>query len=368
MKAALLTLLAALLLSIAACSGEEPTPTPTAPPRTLSTITLSPTVGPAPTAVPTTPPLARTNPAPSKAHASTPTPTPRPTAAATARTAPPAPTQPPTPATLPPTTPVTPAATTGCAAQPLALSQPEAIRAIIAHGPALAECLSPAQTIELALHTAYSHSITHTEDSTACLTASLVPLVRHQILAPKLPMTAADNLPFAMTVAVIFTGADCLHDRQWSEIGLAPTERNLLHCIRSEGADPAEFITALLQDDQQTLNAITKLAASCPNPVNSPDRRPPAPMSAAIDTAVNHLGLTDADTNDLELVTWEHTVWNDGAMGCPAPDRMYTQAEVPGYIAIFTHPRGTVRVHVNERGSISFAAVNCPQPNPTPET
>lgn len=33
----------------------------------------------------------------------------------------------------------------------------------------------------------------------------------------------------------------------------------------------------------------------------------------------------------IEITSTEKITWNDGALGCPQPDRMYTQALVPGY-------------------------------------
>jgi len=37
------------------------------------------------------------------------------------------------------------------------------------------------------------------------------------------------------------------------------------------------------------------------------------------------------DSAKLEVVSTQKLTWNDGALGCPQPDRMYTQALVPGY-------------------------------------
>lgn len=37
------------------------------------------------------------------------------------------------------------------------------------------------------------------------------------------------------------------------------------------------------------------------------------------------------DPADIEVLRAERVTWSDGSLGCPAPDRMYTQALVPGY-------------------------------------
>lgn len=40
---------------------------------------------------------------------------------------------------------------------------------------------------------------------------------------------------------------------------------------------------------------------------------------------------TGSDPADIEVVVFEEVTWSDGAMGCPEPGQMYTQALVEGY-------------------------------------
>lgn len=40
---------------------------------------------------------------------------------------------------------------------------------------------------------------------------------------------------------------------------------------------------------------------------------------------------TGASRSQIEIASTEKITWNDGALGCPQPGRMYTQALVPGY-------------------------------------
>jgi len=35
--------------------------------------------------------------------------------------------------------------------------------------------------------------------------------------------------------------------------------------------------------------------------------------------------------DSIEVERAEYVIWPDGALGCPRPDEMYTQAQVPGY-------------------------------------
>lgn len=39
----------------------------------------------------------------------------------------------------------------------------------------------------------------------------------------------------------------------------------------------------------------------------------------------------EVSTDDIEVVQAESVTWSDGALGCPQPDEMYTQALVEGY-------------------------------------
>lgn len=53
----------------------------------------------------------------------------------------------------------------------------------------------------------------------------------------------------------------------------------------------------------------------------------------------------------IDVVRGESIVWNDGSMGCPRPDTMYTQALVPGYWIILAHGGKEYDYRASERGS-----------------
>lgn len=42
--------------------------------------------------------------------------------------------------------------------------------------------------------------------------------------------------------------------------------------------------------------------------------------------------------------------WRDGALGCPQPDRMYTQALVPGWLAVVSDGVRQARYHASRSG------------------
>ena len=67
------------------------------------------------------------------------------------------------------------------------------------------------------------------------------------------------------------------------------------------------------------------------NAMNSDDRTAPS-LQAGIAAAKSDLaGRLEITEQDIELSEAREVTWRDGALGCPEPDMMYTQALVPGY-------------------------------------
>lgn len=61
----------------------------------------------------------------------------------------------------------------------------------------------------------------------------------------------------------------------------------------------------------------------------------------------------DVAEEQVELVTFEMVTWPDGAMGCPEPERMYTQALVEGY-RIVVAAQGTELTYHGATGDDPF--------------
>jgi hypothetical protein len=53
---------------------------------------------------------------------------------------------------------------------------------------------------------------------------------------------------------------------------------------------------------------------------------------------------------EVQLISEERVAWRDGALGCPEPDRMYTQAVVPGYRFRVQAGRQVLVYHADQRG------------------
>lgn len=80
-------------------------------------------------------------------------------------------------------------------------------------------------------------------------------------------------------------------------------------------------------------------------------------IAAAIDDAAASEGV---DPADIEVILSERVTWPDGALGCPEPDMMYTQALVEGYRIILEVAGDEVAYH----GADSHAPERCDDPEP----
>lgn len=109
-----------------------------------------------------------------------------------------------------------------------------------------------------------------------------------------------------------------------------------------------------------TLLAATTVVACAATP---PDDELAKVTRAALADASRHSGDSSPT---LEVVSAERVVWRDGSLGCPRPDRAYTQALVPGYRVVVRTRGGLLDYHAGLRGEPSL----CPSDravDPLPE-
>jgi hypothetical protein len=84
-------------------------------------------------------------------------------------------------------------------------------------------------------------------------------------------------------------------------------------------------------------------------------------LDAAVDEAVRDLASSEGVAEDeVEVVTAEQVTWSDGALGCPEPGMMYTQALVPGYRIVLAAGGDEVAYH----GAEGDAPTRCDDPQP----
>lgn len=84
---------------------------------------------------------------------------------------------------------------------------------------------------------------------------------------------------------------------------------------------------------------------------------PPDMLEGVIADAASGAGV---DPSDVEVITAEAVTWPDGALGCPQPDQMYTQALAPGYRVVVEIDGEELHFHASESGEFAFCAD--PQP------
>jgi hypothetical protein len=84
---------------------------------------------------------------------------------------------------------------------------------------------------------------------------------------------------------------------------------------------------------------------------------PDVPVDQAITEAGGEFGV---DPAEIEVVSAEEVTWPDGALGCPEPDGMYTQALVEGYRIVLQVDGDEVHYH-GARGEPPF---RCEDPQP----
>lgn len=74
----------------------------------------------------------------------------------------------------------------------------------------------------------------------------------------------------------------------------------------------------------------------------------------------------EVDPNDIKLAGIESVTWRSGAMGCPKPGMMYTQALVPGVLIMLTVDGTAYRYHAAPMGEPFYCPSNraeSPSPN-----
>jgi hypothetical protein len=74
-------------------------------------------------------------------------------------------------------------------------------------------------------------------------------------------------------------------------------------------------------------------------------------LQAAIADAAQETG---ADPSTITVVSAEATTWNNGALGCPKPGEMYTQALVPGYRIVLEAGGRELDYHASESGTVKL--------------
>jgi hypothetical protein len=124
------------------------------------------------------------------------------------------------------------------------------------------------------------------------------------------------------------------------------------------------------------LAGVVAIAAGCAAPGSSGSDEPPGSDAALpsvptgeVPAAMLEQVVADAasgagvDPSAVKVISAEAVTWSDGALGCPLPDQMYTQALVPGYRVVLDVDGEEMSFHAAEGGEFSY----CADPQPSAE-
>jgi hypothetical protein len=117
---------------------------------------------------------------------------------------------------------------------------------------------------------------------------------------------------------------------------------------------PDEQPTAETARRKPTVREHASTSVTAPSPPREAGQAPPTGdelLSRMADDLAKRLGVRKTE---LQVLAMDTVVWNDGALGCPQPDKMYTQATVPGLRVLFQHNLKTYQYHGSERGHFVY--------------
>jgi hypothetical protein len=99
-----------------------------------------------------------------------------------------------------------------------------------------------------------------------------------------------------------------------------------------------------------------------PSPSNQqvPIASPSGGQEGAVPDEILQQAIADAaqtagvDPSQVTVVSTEAVVWNNGALGCPKPGEMYTQALVPGYKIVLEAGGRQLDYHASDSGTVKL--------------
>lgn len=112
-----------------------------------------------------------------------------------------------------------------------------------------------------------------------------------------------------------------------------------------------------------TAFAATAAPTEAPAATAAPSASAVSASDPVVRTAQQRLGqYLGVDGATLQLQQAETKDWPDSALGCPAPDTMYSQVVTPGWLLVFSDGSATYLVHTDKEQT----AILCTNNSPTP--
>ena len=132
------------------------------------------------------------------------------------------------------------------------------------------------------------------------------------------------------------------------------------------GGTPVAPAQVLHEPSKPTTTKIPELSKTAPVSVPAPAATAPSSSVTEVPKEIiakarasfaQQVGAAAADA--ARIVAAEEVTWPNGAIGCPQPGRMYTQALVPGYRVVFEAGGQTYAYHASRAGEFK----HCKQPS-----
>lgn len=123
-------------------------------------------------------------------------------------------------------------------------------------------------------------------------------------------------------------------------------------CAPADGSFE-DAITPTVQLPDETATPVAPASETTPPPAGLEHTLEPGEVPSELFDAVltDLLDRTGASIGDVVVVKSEEVIWNDGSLGCPQPDMMYTQALVDGYQVVFEVNGASFDYHLSAQGN-----------------
>ncbi len=117
-----------------------------------------------------------------------------------------------------------------------------------------------------------------------------------------------------------------------AQLDQAATPVNSMPTITPQSGESALTIVPIKATQLQSTPPATAMSSSS----NSTSETVPSHLQPIVEQIIDDIfGRTQADRNAITLISHEAVTWPNGAIGCPQPGYMYTQALIEGYRLTF---------------------------------
>ena len=97
-------------------------------------------------------------------------------------------------------------------------------------------------------------------------------------------------------------------------------------------------------------------ATTSPNPASTTPAASTTPGPTASESPSPRAGGAQVDPEQVLVAAWSPVTWNDGSLGCPQKDMLYTQALVDGELLMLRVEQALFQYHSARGGPFTYCA------------